>query len=164
DADEQLEVAIAQIRAEEVLVTLGVGQAARLASGRRPEPLLVLLAARREMQEAAPLHVGRPGELDERAVLAARIGLFDDLELARACQRVLVVALHGRRLDAVIPGGEAVLLLRSVDDLAPRERAGRRLAHERESRRHHPGMPRAHVPPPRRRGRRRVRAGPAAGL
>ena len=66
----------------------------------------------------------------KRAVLAARVGLLGDVELARAHQRALVVGLHGRAGGAVLPGGEAVLLLRGVDDLAAGEGGGGRGQHE----------------------------------
>ena len=57
-------------------------------------------------------------------MLAARIGLLGDVDLARARERALVVRLHGGRRGAVVPGGEAVSLLRGVDDLAAGERRG----------------------------------------
>src|SRR4029434_3497602 len=57
DAHEQLEVTIAQIGAEEVLVALRVAETARATRPRSPQPLLILLAARREVQEAGGLDV-----------------------------------------------------------------------------------------------------------
>src|SRR5262249_47778153 len=123
DADQQLEVAVAEIRAEEVLVALRVAEAPGPARRRRPQPLLILVVARREMEEARVLDVRRRREAQEGAVLAAGVGLLGHVDLARAGERPLVPGLHGRGGGAVVPGGEAVPLLGRVDDFAAGHRA-----------------------------------------
>src|SRR5438874_10799968 len=82
------------------------------------------------MEEERAGHVGGADELHERAVLAARVGLLGYGRVARPLERRRV-ALHGRVEDAVVPGREAVLLLRVVDHLASGERR-RRTSGERE--------------------------------
>ena len=76
------------------------------------------------MEEERAGHVRRRGELHEGAVLAARVRLLRHGRVARAFERVLRVALHGRLEDAVVPGREAVLLLGAVDHLAARQGGG----------------------------------------
>jgi hypothetical protein len=74
------------------------------------------------VEEARALDVVRCDERDERAMLAARVGLLGDLEVARAREVAARVRRHRRGQRAVLPRGEAVLLLRGIDHLAARER------------------------------------------
>src|SRR5438477_3132276 len=178
DADDQLEVTVAQVGAEEVLVALRVTEAPYPPRRRRPEPLLVLLTARRDVEEAGPLGVGRRGELHEGAMLAARFGLLRNVDVAHPAERALLVALHGGGAASVAPRGEAVLLLRLVDHLAAGERVyrhgheecdeGDRVLHGHGAYRVPPGTPsrgrwlaRLHARAPGREPRAAVHATPA---
>src|SRR5262249_62085344 len=92
---------------------------------RRPQPLLVLLVAWRKVKEARVLDVRRRRESEEGPMLAARVGLLGDVDLAGAGEGSFVPGLHGGGGGAVAPGGEAVALLRGVDDLTAGHRSRR---------------------------------------
>src|ERR1051326_7766051 len=85
------------------------------------------------MQEERAGHVGGADELHERAMLAARVGLLGDRRVARPLERRRI-ALHGGVEHAVVPGREAVLLLRVVDHLAAGGRRGRMDGEREQSR------------------------------
>src|SRR5438034_1127826 len=86
------------------------------------------------MEKERPLHVGGSGELRERSLAPARVGLLADVELSGAREGVLIVVLQRGRRRAVAPGGEAVALLRGVDHLAPGDGGRRKSAEQGEKR------------------------------
>src|SRR5882724_5300171 len=134
DAHQELQVTVGEVAPEEVLVLLCLRQPARPPRRGRPDPLIVPSTPRGKMEKERPLHVGGSGELCERSLAPARVGLLADVELSGAREGVLVVVLQRGRRGAVAPGGEAVALLRGVDHLAPGDGERRESAEQGEKR------------------------------
>src|SRR5205823_1035920 len=106
DADEKLEVAIAQVAADEDLVTLeaacGSAELPYASRAGQPRPPLVTGAARRHVEQARALAIGRGHELDEGAVLAVWVGLLVDLARDTAATARLVETRRGEeRIGAI---------------------------------------------------------------
>src|SRR5262249_7733093 len=118
DADQQREVAVAQVGREEDLVALETWVRApelpRPAGGPRPDPPLLAGMTRRDDEVACAGKIVRRSILEALAVLAVRIGPLGDLGLAG---RVIRAVKSLERDDAlpVPPRGKAVPRLRLRD-------------------------------------------------
>src|SRR5262249_10427314 len=89
---------------------------------RRPDPPLLTGAPGRDVQVARALPVGGREEFHQGTMLTPRVGALVDRGLAR--HAVLTVEpLESHHAPAVAPGGEAVLGLRLLDDVATGEPA-----------------------------------------
>ena len=118
DADQQREVAVAEIGHDEDLVALEAGiRAAELpgpASGRCPEPPVLAGVTRRDDEVACACKVAWRSVLKEFAVLAVRIGLLVDLRRIRFSKGRIALRLYQPCARRVYQPGASVTTQRII--------------------------------------------------